>query len=776
MGRALRVLILEDEPADAELMVHALRRGEFLPEWSRVDTPETFLDALSPDLDVILADYSLPRFDGMAALAMVRARGLVVPFIVVSGSLGDERAVECVKAGATDYVLKDRLARLGQVVARALDDAARDAALRESQLRLRLATSVAGIGTWDWNLQTDEVIYSPEWQSQLGLLDEQVGTTPAEWESRLHPEDRERMRAAIRRASLAEGASIDEEYRLKHKDGTYRWIQTRGASLREGSAGQPRLLCCHVDVTARKQEFLEHQRLARTMQVLLDSVGEGVIGLDPHGRCTFINQSGARTLGWSFDEAIGQDVHALMHHAPADGASHAAEQCPIIATAASGTPCRSDDDVIWKRDGTAFPARYASNPIVDGGTARGAVVTFEDDTQRRLIEARVRQSQKLESMGRLTGGVAHDFNNLLTAILGYCELLMAKFAPDDARRSDVAEIRRAGEIAAGLTRQLLAFSRRQVLRPEVLDLNAIVSATERLLGRVIGENVRLHLRLDPEAGAIKADAHQIEQVLLNLAVNARDAMPHGGVLTLETAVEAWPTDEANPPEALGGTCAVLKVSDTGRGMSDDVLSHAFEPFFTTKGPGHGTGLGLATVLGIVEQSGGRIEVESHVDRGTSFTIRLPRVAPALRRDEPPVSTTVPSGHETILVVEDDEAIRLLVRTALEGAGYRVQAVASAEAALLLDETRADLLITDLLLPGLDGRQLGERLSRRSPGLRVLYMSGYSGSTLLDDQGLSPSEAFLGKPFTLRQLTETVRRVLDGPSAAPAGPHSFGDIA
>src|SRR5881394_2161295 len=390
--------------------------------------------------------------------------------------------------------------------------------------------------------------------------------------------------------------------------------------------------------------------------------------------------------------------------------------------------------------------------------------TQRDVTEQRHLEEQFRQSQKMEAVGQLAGGIAHDFNNLLTAILGNTQLLLRDLPPGDTKRQDVEEIRKASERAASLTRQLLAYSRRQMLQPEILDLNVVVADMDRMLRRLIGEHIALVAVLAPDLGRVRADPNQIEQVLVNLAVNARDAMPDGGKLTIETAnVEL---DEAFAQAHLGavtGSYAMVGVTDSGAGMDATVRAHLFEPFFTTKEVGKGTGLGLATVYGIVKQSDGYISVYSEPGRGSSFKVYLPRI-------QTPQETTAASsrdrperGTETVLVVEDEAAVLLLSRRALEAQGYVVLAASDPTDAMRVLERHGGtihLLLTDVVMPGFSGQELADRIAARRPGMRVLYMSGYPGDAVVQHGSLPVGSAFLQKPFSPDGLARKVRDVLD----------------
>jgi signal transduction histidine kinase len=400
----------------------------------------------------------------------------------------------------------------------------------------------------------------------------------------------------------------------------------------------------------------------------------------------------------------------------------------------------------------------------DHGEPVRAVGISMDVTERRALEDQYQQAQKMEAIGRLAGGVAHDFNNLLTAILGYCELLLADFGPDDRRHADITEIQKAGTRAAGLTRQLLAFSRKQIIEPTLLDLNVVVADLRAMLGRLIGEDVKIVLDLQPALAFVKADRGQVEQIVMNLAVNARDAMPSGGTLTIETANANLDEHYAKRhPTAKPGPYVVLSVTDTGIGMTPQVQARLFEPFFTTKGPGKGTGLGLATVHGIVARSGGSVNVHSDVGRGTSFKVYFPQTDATERAAQAPPPVARPrAGTQTVLVVEDAEGLRELAMRLLQREGYTVLAASNADEALELFELNAciDVILTDVVMPGASGPELTRQLVERRPELKVIYMSGYTEEAIVHHGVLEPGIAFLHKPFTIDTLGRKIREVLD----------------
>jgi nitrogen-specific signal transduction histidine kinase/CheY-like chemotaxis protein len=390
---------------------------------------------------------------------------------------------------------------------------------------------------------------------------------------------------------------------------------------------------------------------------------------------------------------------------------------------------------------------------------------YVDLSESKRLEDQFRQAQKMEAVGRLAGGVAHDFNNLLTAIMGYSDLLLMRLDGPDPMRKNVEEIKKAGERAASLTRQLLAFSRRQVLQPQVMDLNTVVSGMEKLVRRLIGEDIDLRLRLQSPLGSVKADPGQIEQVILNLVINSRDAMPHGGKLTIETRSVVLQEEYIwKDPGAKPGAYVVLEVRDTGTGMSTEVQSHLFEPFFTTKEKGKGTGLGLSTVYGIVKQSNGIISAYSEEGQGTIFKVYLPLVDVLVANATPPAEPEKwVAGSETILLVEDEQAIRGLMQAVLRMKGYTVLEASDGQEALGMfkgNGDHIDLVITDVVMPRMSGRELASRIVADQPGTKVLYVSGYSEEAVLYQGNFQQGTAFLQKPFTPDSLTRKVREMLD----------------
>ena len=535
--------------------------------------------------------------------------------------------------------------------------------------------------------------------------------------------------------------------------------------------GRPARLVLLFDVTAARRS----EEALRESHALLSAITEGTVDgvfvktLD--GRYLMVNRAGAAMFGRSVEEMVGRaDADVLEVSSAAEVAELDREVCQSGETRTyetAATTTAGDTRTILS---TRIPWRDTEGRVI------GIIGVSRDLTERKQLEERLRQAQKMDAVGRLAGGVAHDFNNLLTGIKCNVALLLDAMDGDDPRRDDVAEVEHAADRAAALTQQLLAFSRKQVLQPKVLDLNALVADTGRLLKRLVHENVQQLTVLDPAAGRVLADPGQMEQVLVNLAVNARDAMPEGGVLRVRTR-QVYLDETFGARHATSafvpGQYVMLAVSDTGIGMDRATLDRIFEPFFTTKEQGKGTGLGLATVYGIVRQSGGHVRVFSEPGVGTTFEVYLPCVdaAPAHGAAEAPA--TPAAGTATVLLVEDEPSIRGVAARVLERRGYTVIAAAHGEDAITAARAHPgniDLLLTDVVMPGMSGSALARTLAHERPGLRVLYMSGYTDDDIVHHGVLDSGTMFLEKPFTPRILAQHVRDALDsaGEPTAPAG--------
>ena len=639
----LRLLLIEDSEDDAFLLTRELERGGYALHSVRVDSAAELTAALDRQpWDLVIGDYSMPQFSGIAGLNLIRQRGLDMPFIFVSGTIGEETAVAAMRAGANDYVMKGQWKRLLPAIARELRDAEERRARRQAE-----------------------------------------------------------------------------------------------AALRESEASYTTLV--------------EHAPL-------------GIYRSNTKGRFLSVNSALVQMLGYgSAAELLAIDMNTDLYLDPA--------QRKALVDRDTYTDREYDEvEANWKRkDGQQITVQLSVRAIRNAAREVEYYETFvRDVTEQRQLEAQLVRAQKLEAVGRLAGGVAHDFNNLLTVILSYSSLLIEDNEIPPHALESVQEIKKAADGAAGLTKQLLAFSRQQVLQPQLLDVNAVVQSTQKLLNRLIGEDVKLVTTFAPDLGVARLDPGQLGQIIMNLAVNARDAMPTGGILTIETAnVEMDLTYVRGHPVAQAGHYVMLAVSDTGVGMDEATKERIFEPFFTTKETGKGTGLGLATVYGIVKQSGGFIWVYSESGRGTSFKIYFPRITEgaAVPGKEVPAPTPTPRGTETVLVVEDVTAVRGVAREMLERSGYRVLEAGNGDQALRVAAKHSgpiDLLLTDVVMPGISGRVLAQQLHEIRPQMRVLYMSGYTDDAVVNHGMLEPGIHYLQKPFTRDGLARKVHEVLRSP--------------
>jgi PAS domain S-box-containing protein len=511
------------------------------------------------------------------------------------------------------------------------------------------------------------------------------------------------------------------------------------------------------DLTTRRQSEEASFKLAS----IIEESDDAIIGKNLDGVITSWNAGAERLYGYSAEEALGQHITLIIPTQLQDQYER------IMATIAQGKRVAPFETVRRRKDGTMIDVSVSVSPVRNpAGTVLAASSIAQDITAKKRLQEQFRQAQKMEAIGRLAGGVAHDFNNLLTIISGYSDVLLATLPPTDESRPMILEIRSAGERAASLTRQLLTFSRQQLLAPRVLDVNAIVAGSEKLLSRLLGEDIDVRSTLAAEFGRVRADPGQLEQVIVNLSINARDAMPRGGKLTIETAdVELDETYCRMHPHVTPGPFVLLAVSDTGSGMDETTKSQIFEPFFTTKEQGKGTGLGLSMVYGFITHSSGHIDVYSEPGLGSTFKVYLPRVEDTLTTAKGGTAQAdMPTGQETVLVVEDEEAVRRLACHVLESCGYRVLEASHGEGAIAVAGGHAGpihLLVTDVVMPGLGGRVVAERVAGLKPGIKVLFMSGYTDDAVVRHGVLAAEMAFLQKPFSPSSLARKVRAVLDG---------------
>jgi two-component system, cell cycle sensor histidine kinase and response regulator CckA len=573
----------------------------------------------------------------------------------------------------------------------------------------------------------------------------------------IHPEDRERVKAGAEEARRT-GMGRPMEYRFRHKDGTWRVLESTASVIRN-SIGEPeKLVIVNRDVTERKLAADALQRSETGFRSVIGDAPYGIFKANLTGKLLMVNPALEKLLGYrSQDELLAVNLASGIYR-------HPAEYQKINDLFLQNQHFK-DIEVEWKRKDGAFITVRCSGLTIKDENGLYIEVFAEDVTERRVLERQLRMAQKMEAVGRLSGGIAHDFNNLLGVVIGYIQVIKRTLVPGQPSYEYAEEIEKAGQRAVSLTRQLLAFSRQQVLEPVILNLNTLVSEMEKMLPRLIGEDIKLNLILDPAIGQVKADSGQIEQVVMNLAVNARDAMPDGGTLTIETEnAELDAAFARENPGSVPGQYVMLAVTDTGTGMDPETQAQIFEPFFTTKGRDKGTGLGLATVYGVVKQSNGYIAVESEKDKGALFKIYLPRIEQSVApRSESIQAPLTVRGSETILLVEDAEPLRMLAQLFLKENGYHVLTAADgaeAQQAASQHPGPIHMLLTDVVMPGINGRVLAERLAPQHPAMKVLYMSGYTDSFIAGHGVLEEGIHLLHKPFTEEVLMRKIRELLN----------------
>ncbi|HUQ82186.1 MAG TPA: PAS domain S-box protein, partial [Gemmatimonadaceae bacterium] len=567
------------------------------------------------------------------------------------------------------------------------------------------------------------------------------------------PEELPKLMAAARAPILAEYDGGVWRHRKKNGEIMLVEVVTHALTVLDRPA---RLTLSH-DVTERKRAERELRETNDTLQTLIQASPLAIVTTDINGTVSEWNVAAERMFGWFAGDVLGRPIPIM----PVEQLEDDMRRLTLSGEHAfTGYETRCA-----RKDGSLVDV-YVSTAVLRGvGGVQGTVWVIADVTERRLVEEQLRQAQKMDAVGQLAGGVAHDFNNLLTVITSYGQFLLNALPEQDPRRSDAHQITQAAARAASLTRQLLAFSRRQVLQPQVLDLNDVIADMERLLRRVISEDISLVTQFENNLGAVRADRSQIEQVVMNLVVNARDAMPTGGVLAISTRVVTLDAAYARRHAGVSpGRHVVFAVRDTGVGMDAATQQRIFEPFFTTKAKGKGTGLGLSTVYGIVRQSGGHIEVRSSPGRGTTFEILLPQVSVSLpAKAELPIGAALPRGTETVLVVEDEDAVRHIVRRVLESQGYGILEARDGNDAVRICEQRGSeihLVLSDVIMPGMGGRELARSLATSRPGLPILFMSGYNEDGELAGTDGAPADGVLAKPFTAETLARQVREALD----------------
>jgi len=643
------------------------------------------------------------------------------------------------------------------IVVDVTDQRVAERAVRATDERYKFVARATNDVIWDWDTKTNALVWNDSVETVFGHKQNKIHPEIQWWYDHIHPEDRDRVIAGIHAALDQGSTSWNDHYRYRRGDGTYANVTDRAYIARDSAGVATRVIGAITDVTERSRS----EAAIRFQAQLLNAVQQAVIATDPEGLVIFWNDFAEKLYGWAAEEAVGNPIQELT---PSPFLrDHGGEIGQRGAPGESWT----GEFLVQGKSGKPFPALLTTAPIRDEqGNVLGYVRVSIDLSERRALEEQFRQSQKMDAVGRLAGGIAHDFNNLLTVIRLNTEIIMDGFDPTDPRAEDVKQIRSAAERASSLTRQLLAFSRKQILQPRVLDMNSVVASVEPMLRRLIGEDIAIASSCGAR-GYVVADPGQVEQILVNLVVNARDAMPQGGTISIETQnVELDETYTSEHAPVIAGRYVMLSVSDNGVGMSRETREHAFDPFFTTKEAGKGTGLGLATVYGIVKQSGGYVWIYSEPGHGTALKLYFPEVSSAAAfeaGDYKAAAKEAARGSETILLVEDEEAVRGLASRILERQGYRVIPAQHGREAMDIatrEEGRIDLVLTDVVMPGMNGRGLVERLAAIRPRIKSLYMSGYTDDDIIRRGFIEPSKSFLQKPFTSEALLQTVRKVLD----------------
>jgi len=764
MARALRVLIVEDRPTDAELLVRELRRAGFDPEWARVETEEDYAARLRPDLDVILSDYALPRFSGIRALQLLRERGLEIPFILISGTIGEDTAVEAMKEGASDYLLKDRLARLGRAVEQALEQGRSHRerqhtaqALRESERRFREMLENVELIAMTLNQEGQVTFCNDYLLTVTGWTREEV--MGADWFANFVPGNPEVKRQFF--GTVADG-NVPAHYEnpISTRTGERREIAWNNTTLRDGTGKVVGTASIGEDVTERKRA----EERIREQAAMLDQAHDAIIVCGFHDRkVTFWSKGAERLYRWTAEEATGRDIGELICIDPT-GPDRIREALLVAEEWRGETRDKT-------RTGAELIVNTRASLVRDAAGGRKSVLSINTDvTEQKQLEARFLRAQRMESIGTLAAGVAHDLNNILSPIMMSVPVLRRDLTPEQ-RESIISTIEMSAERGAQIVKQVLAFGRgldgeRAPLRIDVL----IRELTEIMLG-TFPKNIGIESAAEPPLWPVLGDSTQLHQVLLNLCVNARDAMPHGGKLRLKaTNVELDASFASMVPEAVPGPHILLEVSDTGTGIAPEIVERIFDPFFTTKSVGNGTGLGLSTVLGIVKSHGGFIQVNTQPGKGTTFQIYLPASPEQAASPALPSRAEVPRGSdEFVLVVDDEVNVRDAARIVLESAGYRVLQAGDGTEALAIfamNSGRVAAVLTDLMMPFMDGAALIRALRAMAPAMPIIASTGLGDKTQLDDLKALKVGTVLHKPYGADTLLRAIREALH-PGAGPA---------
>ena len=770
--RPEKVLIVEDDIGVARLERRHLERAGY-SVISAATAAEALEAIASGEVALMVLDLRLAgNVSGFDVYGEVKAAGYEIPVIMVTGFSDEATAIRALRAGVRDFVTKsiEYLDYLPEAVTRVLRQVRMEEEVRRMEERFQFIARATNDVIWDWDIAAGTFWWSPSFYHQFKLSPEEVLPGIESWKSRIHPDDVEQVLASTGEFLRGSRSTWTMEYRLRRGDGTYAEVFDR-AYLIHNEHGRPvRMVGSLMDVTERKQHENALRESNERFRAVTQSANDAIISIDSSGTIVFWNRAAERLFQYSESEALGQSVEILM---PAH------QRFLLWETVGEGRSRirRLQDATIEstgrRKDGTEFPSELSlSHWETKAGVFHSAIV--RDLTERKRTEAalrqtemQLRQAQKLDAVGQLAGGVAHEFNNLLQAITGYNSFAMDTLGPASPAYEDLVQLEKAAERAATLTRQLLSFGRRQVLRRKKIDPNQVVHELLQLLRPIIGVHIDLRTQLALNVGTIDADETLLQQVLLNLCVNARDAMPDGGLLQISTRriVHAEHSPEPRLHSMKPGEYVLLEVSDTGSGIPAEFKQHIFEPFFTTKSAGKGTGLGLSMAYGIIQQHQGLIDVESEPGLGATFRIYLPLVASAPDPAKPAGHEHASGGRETILVADDDSAVREVAVRVLERAGYRVLMAVDGADALAVFDRHADqisLVILDVLMPHIGGYEAYLRMRTQRPGVRVLFCSGYEPDSSHPPLALESGHSVLQKPYAPATLLRIVRERLDAP--------------
>ncbi len=776
MSRSLHILHLEDNPNDAELVRYALEAGgvSCVIEW--VTDKSSFCAALDQlSFDIILADFSLPDYNGMAAFEEMQTRDLQIPFILITGALGEERSIECIKIGMSDYVLKTNLMRLSSVVPRAISEKNAEwqhglalENLRLSEERFDLAVRGSGAGIWDWpNLQSNGMWWSPRVYEVLGYTEAELEPNIDQWKSLVLPEDESRFFDEISE-NLISHSTYDTEYRMMHKSGAIVWIRSRGRVHTNEQGEAVRMAGYIQDISDRKEAEAENRRLDEYYRAITHRVNEAIVVVDSSGKICFWNPAAKKIFGFNREEAMGVDLHQLLSPARyRDTANHGMAE--YFQSGRGPVMGKTIEIFGLHKDGHEIPIEL-SLASIERNNEWYAVGVVRDISDRKRTEQEVldlqkqlSQAQKMEAIGTLAGGIAHDFNNILAAIIGYSSLVQTRLPQNTREHQDMEKVLQAGGRAKSLVRQILTFARKTEVEKRPVAVDLVIKEVLQLLRASLPATIKIDTDLDAGSQMVLGSPVEVHQVVMNLCTNSFHAMEErGGVLE----VTLKPVDLYRHRSKLAdGHYLELTVTDSGKGISPQILERIFDPYFTTKEIDRGTGLGLSVVQGIIKGLGGMIDVKSELGQGSCFTVWFPCHVEEIIEEKPMV--TLPAGgNEHIMYVDDEEGLAVLGQEFLEDLGYTVTPMFSSVEALATfraEPEKYDLIVTDYTMPELTGINMAQEMAKISPATPVVLCSGFKMT--LDSPGISESSicAVLLKPEVFDKLPQLLRQLFDGVS-------------